>query len=51
MNTGGEASGRIEIPAGATIRIVPSRPANIDYIVLGASSPISLPFPMRMTLS
>lgn len=38
MNTGREASGCIEIPAGATIRIVPSRPANIDYIVLGTET-------------
>ena len=36
MDTGREVSANIEIPAGATIKIVPSRPANIDYITLGS---------------
>ena len=35
MNTSNIVSGRIDIPDGATIKIVPSNPANIDYIVLG----------------
>ncbi|WP_040195707.1 putative Ig domain-containing protein [Candidatus Soleaferrea massiliensis] len=35
MDKGTTVSGCIDIPAGADIRIVPSDPANIDYIVLG----------------
>ena len=34
MNTSNIVSGRIDIPDGATIKIVPSNPANIDYIAV-----------------